>query len=171
MAQPRRNRSAVDGDAAIGCPLTVQVDHCLAWPLRREAGVPGTLTTLMQVQGIVFGSMSGSANFFVHILQVNATFHGENWSCFTLNGGSRDVLPIIVPSFPCVYSGQFTKVWQMRDDVWAICPEMQAFHIRLFDRTGTHHFKVYPFTPSEYCVSVHPSATLVFTNSLHQMLL
>ena len=73
--------------AVVGTPLSVQVSHCLAVPLHRGAGVPGTWTTLLQVQGTVYGSVSGSVTFFAHILQVNATFHEENWTCFTFNGG------------------------------------------------------------------------------------
>ena len=125
----------------------------------------------MHVQGTVSGSLSGSAYFFAHVLQVNVTFHNENWSCFTFNGGCRDVLPIIVPSVPTIYSGEFTDVWHLRDDVWAICPEMQAFRFRLYDRSGTDYFHVYPFTPSQNCISVHPAAALVFTNTFHQMLM
>ena len=163
MAQRRRNQTDGNHDAVVGCPLTVQVEHCLALPLRPDAGDPDTTTTVIHVQGTVSGSLSGSAFFFVHVLQVNVTFHDENWSCCTFNGGSRDVLPIIVPSVPTIYSGEFTDVWHLRDDVWAICPEMQAFRLRLYDRSGTDYFHVYPFTPSQHYISVHPAAALVIT--------
>ena len=171
MVRPRMNRTPAFTEAVIGCPLTIHADHCLAFPLRPDASDPDTTTTVLHVQGTVYGSLSGSAPFFVSVLQVTHTFHEENWSCFTFNGGCRDVLPIIVPSVPTIYSGEFTDVWQLRDDVWAICPEMQAFRLRLYDRSGTDYFHVSPFQPSQYHISVHPTAALVFTNTFHQMLL
>ena len=106
----------------------------------------------------------------VFVLQVNHTFHQENWSIFTFNGGCQDIIPIVVPTVPTIYGGDFTDVWQLRDNVWAICPKMQTFRLRLYDRSGNDFFYVTPFQPSQYFVSVHPSASLVFTNALHQML-
>ena len=171
MVRSRRNRTPASIEAVIGCPLTIHADHCLAFPLRPDASDPDTTTTVLHVQGTVYGSLSGSAPFFVSVLQVDRAFHEENWSCFTFNGGCRDVLPIIVPSVPTIYSGEFTDVWQLRDDVWAICPEMQAFRLRLYDQSGTDYFHVSPFQPSQYHISVHPTAAFVFTNTFHQMLL
>ena len=171
MVHSGRNRSSASTEAVIGCPLTILADHCLALPLRPDTSDPDTTTTLLRVQGTAYGALSGSAPFCVSVLQVDRTFHEENWSCFTFNGGCRDVWPLIVPSVPTIYSGDFTDVWHLRDDVWAICPEMQAFRLRLYDRSGTDYFLVSPFQPSQYHISVHPNAALVFTTTFHQTLL
>ena len=171
MVHVGRNRIPESSLAVIGCPITVRADQCLALPLPSHAGDPGTATTLLHVQGTAYGSLSGTAPFSVFVLQVNHTFHQENWSIFTFNGGCQDIIPIVVPTVPTIYSGDFTDVWQLRDNVWAICPEMQTFRLRLYDRSGTDFFYVTPFQPSQYYVSVHTSASLVFTNTLHQMLI
>ena len=82
----------------------------------------------------------------------------------------RILSPLLSPPSP-LSTVEFTDVWQLRDNVWAICPEMQTFRLRLYDRSGNDFFYVTPFQPSQYFVSVHPSASLVFTNTLHQMLI
>ena len=171
MSRIGRNRTPESSSAVIGCPITIRADHCLALPLQPDASDPDTITTLLHVQGTAYGSLSGAAPFSVFVLQVNHTFHMENWSIFTFNGGSRDILPIVIPTVPTIYNGDFRDVWQLRDNVWAICPEMQAFRLRLYDRSGTDFFYVTPFQPSQYYISVHTSASLVFTNTLHQMLM
>ena len=74
------------------CPITVRADQCLALPLPSHASDPGTATTLLHVQGTAYGSMSGAAPFSVFVLQVNHTFHQENWSIFTFNGGCQDII-------------------------------------------------------------------------------
>ena len=171
MVRIGRNRTPESSLAVIGCPITIRADHCLALPLQLDASYPDTITTLLHVQGTAYGSLSGAAPFSVSVLQVNHTFHLENWSIFTFNGGCRDIIPIVIPTVPTIYSGDFTDIWQLRDNVWAICPEMQAFRLRLYDQSGTDFFYVTPFQPSQYHVSVHTSASLVFTNTLHQMLM
>ena len=170
MVNAEKDRMPASSLAVIGCPITVRADQCLALPLPLHASDPGTATTLLHVQGIAYGSVSGAAPFSVFVLQANHTFHQENWNIFTFNGGCQDIIPIVVPTVPTIYGGDFTDVWQLRDNVWAICPEMQTFRLRLYDRSGNDFFYVTPFQPSQYFVSVHPSASLVFTNTLHQML-
>ena len=114
MVHVERNRMPESSLAVIGCPITVRADQCLALPLPLHASDPGTATTLLHVQGIAYGSLSGAAPFSVFVLQVNHTFHQENWSIFTFNGGCQDIIPIVVPTVPTIYSGEFTDVWQLR---------------------------------------------------------
>ena len=94
----------------------------------------------------------------------------RSWVGASVVPGQRGVIYFTKTSVPTIYGGDFTDVWQLRDNVWAICPEMQTFRLRLYDRSGNDFFYVTPFQPSQYFVSVHPSASLVFTNTLHQML-
>ena len=135
--------------AVVGAHLSAQVSHCFALPLHRGAGVPG------RYQDLRLSSLMSCRSMLRFMMRIGA-----------VSVPMDDLLPNVVPCNPCVYSGQFTDVRQLREKVWAICPEMQEFYLGVLDRAGCYSFNVQPFAPHAYFISVHP---LVFTTTFSQM--